>query len=165
MNRQLIAFLSLFSLTLVLSVYYVLIPKVNVDNTISNPDQVVNGEILDAQAAYFENLSIERDSIYKGYYDQQNNILSSSSYSNLEKENALKLIEEYKKEEVQLLELENCVKCIGYQNVFVEYINSDIHVITSCIDSKNEAYEAAQIIFTIQDLLDKEENIFIEFHN
>ena len=165
MNRQLVAFLSLFSLTLVLSVYYVLIPTANIDNTIPNEEKPVNGIVLDAESAYFENLNIQRESNFQVSYDKQNEILASNEYTNQEKEQALINIENLKQEELMLDNLEACVKGIGYQNVFVEYINSDIHVITSCIDKEKEVYEAAQIIFTIQDLLDSDENVFVEFHN
>ena len=165
MNRQLVSFLSLFSLVLVLSVYYVLIPTVSTspnENEVSKP---VNGVVLNAEEAYFETLNINRDAQYQEYYDQQNNILASSEYSNLEKEQALLTIEEYKMKEQELENMESSIKGIGYSNVFVEYINQDIYVITSCQNEENKVYEAAQIIFTIQDLLDKEENIFIEFHS
>lgn len=166
MNRQLVAFLSLFSLTLVLSVYYVLIPSVNKNNQIENEtSKPVNGVVLDAESAYYESLDIERDAYFESYYQEQNSILASSDYSNLEKEQALIKIEEIKEQEKQIEALESCVKGIGYQNVFVEYINDDIHVVASCIDKQNECIEAAQIIFTIQDLLEKEENIFVEFHS
>jgi hypothetical protein len=166
MNRQLVAFLSLFSLTLVLSVYYVLIPTASNSNKIeqenSNP---VNGVVLDAESAYFESLDIQRESSYQDYINEQNSILASSDYSNLEKEQALINIEQYKTQQEEIYTLETCVKGIGYQNVFIEYINDDIHVVTSSLDEKNHVVEAAQIIFTIQDLLDKEENIFVEFHS
>ena len=165
MNRQLVAFLSLFSLALVLSVYYVLIPTANIDNTIPDSEKPVNGVVLDAESAYFESLNIERESVYKTYYDEQNAILASNDFSNAEKEKALNMIEELKQEQLVLSSLENSIKGIGYQNVFVEYINNDIHVVTSCINEENRVIEVAQIIFTIQDLLDSEENIFVEFHN
>lgn len=165
MNRQLVAFLSLFSLVLVLSVYYVLIPTANTSTQKDENSQLVNGVVLDAESAYYESLDIERQAQYQEYYEEQNSILASSEYSNLEKEQALIMIEEIKKEEQQIQNLESCVKGIGYQNVFIEYINDDIHVVTTSINSENEVVEAAQIIFTIQDLLDKEENIFIEFHS
>lgn len=165
MNRQLVAFLSLFSLTLVLSVYYVLIPTAKIDNTIPETEKPVNGVILDAESAYFETLNIEREAYSQNYFASQNAILASNDYSNTEKEQALINIENYQKEQLQIVTLENCVKGIGYQNVFVEYINDDIRVITSCINEENKTIEAAQIIFTIQDLLDEEENIFVEFHS
>ena len=165
MNRQLVAFLSLFSLTLVLSVYYVLIPTANNSNNIENNNSnPVTGVVLDAESAYFETLDIQRDSYYQDYYNEQNSILASSSYSNSEKEQALLNIELIKAQEKELENLEVCVKGIGYQNVFIEYINDDIHVVTSSIDEKNHMVEAAQIIFTIQDLLDKEENIFVVYN-
>ena len=165
MNRQLVAFLSLFSLVLVLSVYYVLIPTVSNSQNENEVSKPVNGVVLNAEEAYFETLNINRDAQYQEYYDQQNNILASSEYSNLEKEQALLTIEEYKMKEQELENMESSIKGIGYSNVFVEYINQDIYVITSCQNEENKVYEAAQIIFTIQDLLDKEENIFIEFHS
>lgn len=165
MNRQLVAFLSLFSLALVLSVYYVLIPTAKVENTIPNEEIVVNGVIENAESAYFESLKIRQDAYYLESYDQQNEVLASSSYSNLEKEEALKQIEEIKKEEARIITLENSVKGIGYQNVFVEYINQDIHVVTSCLEEENKVIEAAQIIFTIQDLMNCEQNIFVEFYS
>ena len=165
MNRQLVAFLSLFSLVLVLSVYYVLIPTVSTSQNENEVSKPVNGVVLNAEEAYFETLNINRDAQYQEYYDQKNNILASSEYSNLEKEQALLTIEEYKMKEQELENMESSIKGIGYSNVFVEYINQDIYVITSCQNEENKVYEAAQIIFTIQDLLDKEENIFIEFHS
>ena len=82
MNRQLVAFLSLFSLTLVLSVYYVLIPTANIDNTIPNEEKPVNGIVLDAESAYFENLNIQRESNFQVSYDRQNEILASNDYTN-----------------------------------------------------------------------------------
>ena len=96
MNRQLVAFLSLFSLVLVLSVYYVLIPTVSNSQNENEVSKPVNGVVLNAEEAYFETLNINRDAQYQEYYDQQNNILASSEYSNLEKEQALLTIEEYK---------------------------------------------------------------------
>ena len=165
MNRQLVAFLSLFSLVLVLSVYYVLIPTVSASTDENENSKPVNGIVLNAEEAYFETLSINRDAQYQEYYEKQNNILASSEYSNLEKEQALITIEAFKEKERELENMEYSIKCIGYSNVFVEYIDQDIYVITSCQNEENKVYEAAQIIFTIQDLLEKEENIFVEFHS
>ena len=165
MNRQLVAFLSLFSLVLVLSIYYVLIPTVSASPDENEASKPVNGVVLNAEDAYFETLSINRDAQYQEYYEEQNNILASSEFSNLEKEQALITIEEFKARERELENMEYSIKCIGYNNVFVEYIDQDIYVITSCQNEENKTYEAAQIIFTIQDLLEKEENIFVEFHS
>ena len=165
MNRQLVAFLSLFSLVLVLSVYYVLIPTVSTSENSGEVNKPVNGIVLNAEDAYFETLNINRDAQYQEYYEKQNAILASSEYTNLEKEQALITLEQYKLKEQELENMESSIKGIGYSNVFVEYIDQDIYVITACQNEENKVYEAAQIIFTIQDLLEKEENIFVEFHS
>ena len=164
MNRHLVAFLSLFSLVLVLSVYYVMIPGVN-SNQNSNNDIPVNGVIVDAESAYFESLDIERDALFNSYYQEQNQILVSSMFTNEEKEQALIKIEELKQKESMLSSFENSIKGIGYQNVFVEYINDDIKVVTTSIDQENKLIEAAQIIYTLQDMMDEDHNVFVEFYN
>lgn len=164
MNRHLVAFLSLFSLVLVLSVYYVMIPSVN-SNQNSNNDIPVNGVIVDAESAYFESLDIERDALFNSYYQEQNQILVSSTFTNEEKEQALIKIEELKQKESMLSSFENSIKGIGYQNVFVEYVNDDIKVVTTSIDQENKLIEAAQIIYTLQDMMDEDHNVFVEFYN
>ena len=64
MNRQLVAFLSLFSIVLLLSVYYVLIPFAS---SSSNKTEPVAQVLSDPTSAYFDTLKADRD---EGYYFQ-----------------------------------------------------------------------------------------------
>ncbi len=61
MNKQLVAFLSMLSLVLVLSVYYVMLPFENVPTTNS---QNVSSIITTTDDAYFASLAAEQDNNY-----------------------------------------------------------------------------------------------------
>ena len=68
MNRQLVAFLSLFSLVLVLSVYYVMMPSTTTQ--LKENAQNVNLNVKDATTLYFESLDLERDNVHQEYIDE-----------------------------------------------------------------------------------------------
>ena len=70
MNRQLVAFLSLFSLVLVLSVYYVMMPSTTTQ--LKENAQSVNLNVKDATTLYFESLDLERDNAHQEYIDERN---------------------------------------------------------------------------------------------
>ncbi|MFR2769441.1 MAG: hypothetical protein ACLTAI_14700 [Thomasclavelia sp.] len=74
MNRQAITFLTLFSLILVLSIYYILLPPENTANQVSLNDQEVS-QIEMMQ----KNLDKEREDLIS-----KNNAIIASSKSNSE---------------------------------------------------------------------------------
>lgn len=81
MNRQFVAFLSMFSLVLVLSIYYVMLPsktkKPSADPVISNVEEGTD--------PYFDMMILEQETQHKEVIDQQYDIIASSEYTNAEK--------------------------------------------------------------------------------
>lgn len=128
MNKQVISFLSLFSLVLVLSVYYVVVP--------SNNDQTVNGSIdsngelniNDASSLFFQTLIENRNSRHEEVKNAQLEILVSSEYSNEEKiEARTKLTHEQLIEDTEI-GLENCIVELNFNETFVEKLDDYFYV-------------------------------------
>lgn len=128
MNKQVISFLSLFSLVLVLSVYYVVVP--------SNNDQTVNGSIdsngelniNDASSLFFQTLIENRNSRHEEVKNAQLEILVSSEYSNEEKiEARTKLTHEQLIEDTEI-GLENCIIELNFNETFVEKLDDYFYV-------------------------------------
>ena len=128
MNKQVISFLSLFSLVLVLSVYYVVVP--------SNNDQTVNGSIdsngelniNDASSLFFQTLIENRNSRHEEVKNAQLEILVSSEYSNEEKiEARSKLTQEQLIEDTEI-GLENCIIELNFNETFVEKLDDYFYV-------------------------------------
>ena len=128
MNKQVISFLSLFSLVLVLSVYYVVVP--------SNNDQTVNGSIdsngelniNDASSLFFQTLIENRNSRHEEVKNAQLEILVSSEYSNEEKiEARTKLTNEELIENTEL-GLENSIVELNFNETFVEKLDDYFYV-------------------------------------
>ena len=128
MNKQVISFLSLFSLVLVLSVYYVVVP--------SNNDQTVNGSIdsngelniNDASSLFFQTLIENRNSRHEEVKNAQLEILVSSEYSNEEKiEARTKLTHEQLIEDTEI-GLENCIIELYFNETFVEKLDDYFYV-------------------------------------
>mgnify|MGYP003299451188 CR=1 FL=1 len=121
-NRRLISFLSLFSLVLVLSVYYVLVPVNNAtlkDNGIGEGDAVVS--VTDGEDAYFESLELSKVSALQSDIDELNQIVASGSSTMDEKVNALEMIANKKKLNKEENALKQAIKEAGYSNAYVEY--------------------------------------------
>ena len=65
MNKQLVSFLSLFSLVLVLSIYYVMLPFSGSNLGDNSNNLPVINEIEDATDAYFVSLELQKSETYK----------------------------------------------------------------------------------------------------
>ena len=80
MNRQIVAFLSLFSLVLVLSIYYV----VDSSSTLNSSDTLVNGEVenedieVNSSSYYFSSLALARDEKHQEIIDEQVSLIASN---------------------------------------------------------------------------------------
>lgn len=154
MNKKVVTFLSLFSLVLILSIYYVISPF----GETNPPDTNVNLVVEEENDAYFASLEVTKEENYQNYIEEMNAIIASSEYSNEEKKEALENIENRK----NIKELEkktiNELKEQGYNFVFMEVAKQDIFVIVKYKEFKNE--DAAKIMSTIYKNFDK--NYMIE---
>jgi len=131
-NRRLISFLSLFTLVLVLSIYYVLVPvnNVSLDSGINNNDDTVVS-VTDGEDAYFENLELAKVSKLNDDIDELNQIVASSSSTMEEKVSALEMIANKKKLNKEEQVLKQAIKEAGYSNAYVEYEDSMVKILVS----------------------------------
>lgn len=130
MNKQVVSFLSLFSLVLVLSIYYVMVPGINQrDQTVDN--QVNSGEdlsISDASNLFFTTLEENRKSRHEEVKNTQIEILASADYSNDEKLEAHNKLTYEELVETTELGLENAMGDLKFNDVFVEKLDNYFYV-------------------------------------
>lgn len=124
MNRQVVGFLSLFSLVLVLSIYYVVSP---IDKI---PAQEVNNEInenlsVENNDYYFSSYSLIRDENHRQTIEEQVAIISSSESTSLEVLSAREKVER----EEQIIEIESAlqdvINQIPFNASYVEITDSE----------------------------------------
>lgn len=129
MNKQLVSFLSLFSLVLVLSIYYVMLPFSGSNLGDSNNNLPVINEIEDTKDAYFVSLELQKNETYKELIDMQNDILASSNATIEEKQSALEEISRI--EEVMTKEANTVAMIVeaGYPAAYVENYEQGIKVV------------------------------------
>ena len=146
MNKKVLTFLSLFSLVLILSIYYVVSPF----GESSNIDQGVNvnlnvNEELDE---YFVTLEVNKENIHQQYIDEMNAIIASSEYTNEEKKNALENIEKIKNQVSLEKQTKEELKEAGYNQVFLEVSKKDIFVLVKYPEfSANDAAKIMSIVY------------------
>lgn len=149
-NRRLISFLSLFSLVLVLSIYYVLVPVNNVvlnDSSISDgSDAVVS--VTDGEDAYFENLELSKVSKFNDDIEELNQVVASSSSSMDEKVNALEMIAQKNKKNKEETNLKLAIKEAGYSNAYVEYEDNTVKILVAKKDAtKSDAVTIIKLAY------------------
>ena len=120
MYKQAVTFLSLFSLILVLSVYYIMLPPVD--------DVVNNANIVSTSTVDFDmmqqQLTEKRESIIK----ENNDIIANASSSAQEVAQALEMIEVTKSLSETENEVKEQLKTLGYEEAFVEIDGSTMKV-------------------------------------
>lgn len=138
MNRQAITFLTLFSLILVLSIYYILLPPENTANEVA-----VNNQEVSQIEALQKNLDKEREDLIS-----ENNAIIASSESDSDKiASALATISEAKETAALEAKITKTVNEAGFKNVFVEVENKTIKVVVDKKDgSVNDANSIIKII-------------------
>jgi len=142
-NRKLISFLSLFSLVLILGVYYVLLPPVEIPN---NPiDENVN--VGDGEEAYFVSLNLEKEEERLRLVHEQYDIIASPMSSVEEKSVALEYIQYLDNLKVNEEDIKTLLKEAGFPNVYVEYEDKVINLLVT--KRGNELSDAADIVSSI----------------
>lgn len=119
MNRQAITFLSLFSLILVLSVFYILIPPI--DETEISVVSEVTSEVVSLQ----ETLDASRQDLVTS----NNEVIASASSSSQDIEDALESIAQTKELIAKEDEIVTLLVEAGYVNAYVEINDSSISVV------------------------------------
>ena len=152
MNRQAITFLTLFSLILVLSIYYILLPPENTANEVAVNDQ----EVSQIEALQ-KNLDKEREDLIS-----ENNAIIASSESDSDKiASALATISEAKETAALEAKITKTVNEAGFKNAFVEVENKTIKVVVDKKDGSGN--DANSIIKAIMEETKNEYQVEVKF--
>jgi len=149
--KRIVSFCSLFSLVLILSVYYVLSPvslgngEVVNENIDEGDGEIV--ELVDGETAYFDNLEVLKQTAFINEIKELESIVASATSSMEEKINALEVKSNKTKINEKEKELVTLIKSKGYDNVYVEYEDNKINVLVGKKDSNKT--DALTIIRTI----------------
>lgn len=157
MNRQAFTFLTLFSLVLMLTVYYVTLP---VDNTSDLDPNTLIASAENTDGSYNALLKAvnEKRSILT---DQYNAVLASSESSETAKHEALTKLNELETLRVSETALEAMLKEKGYEGCFVEILEETIHV--TCKKQYKNNQDAAKIIAEVQKSSDRDVSVEVSF--
>lgn len=152
MNRQAITFLTLFSLILVLSIYYVLLPPETETNEVAvNSDELSQIEILQ------EELDQKRADLIS----ENNAIIASSESNSDEIASALASISEAKETAALEKEITKIINDAGFKSAFVEVENKTIKVV---VDKKNgKEADANSIIKAVMEKTNNEYQVEVKF--
>lgn len=153
--KKIISFCSLFSLVLILSVYYVLSPAVsedmNVNSNVEQDDAQVS--IIDGESAYFENLNVLKETALLEEIRELEAIVASGSATSQEKLEALEVKNMKIKMNEKEKQLAKLIKEKGYNNVYVEYEGNKVNVLVSKENAtKIEALEIMRTIYPVLDV-------------
>ena len=147
MNKQLVAFLSMLSLVLVLSVYYVMLPFENVPTTNSKN---VSSIITTTDDAYFASLAAEQDNNYDLLFEENYKILCESTYTQEEKVEALETISQLETKRHKESEIRDLILGNGHPSCFIEIKDDSIYVfIKSTTKTKTEIVNIMGLVDTI----------------
>ena len=149
--KRIVSFCSLFSLVLILSVYYVLSPvsltnDEVVNSAVNNEDTIV--ELVDGETAYFENLEILKQAAFLEEIKELESIVASANSTSEEKIAALEVKNMKTKKNEKEKELATLIKEKGYSNVYVEFEENKVNVLVSKQDaSKGDALDIMRTIY------------------
>lgn len=149
--KRIVSFCSLFSLVLILSVYYVLSPvsltnDEVVNSEVNNEDTIV--ELVDGETAYFENLEILKQAAFLEEIKELESIVASANSTSEEKIAALEVKNMKTKMNEKEKELATLIKEKGYSNVYVEFEDNKVNVLVSKQDaSKGDALDIMRTIY------------------
>lgn len=160
MNRQNLWFLTLFSLILILGVYYITLPSEIFSDSLNASKEI---DVVVSENDKLVALRVERNEKISTVMGELQNKINSDSLSVSEKNSAF--------EELQILNLakgketylEDKLKNDFKINSYIEINNDNINVVISSSDHSNEL--ANNIMRSIQEEFDEEKNITIKFES
>ncbi|MBS5115209.1 MAG: SpoIIIAH-like family protein [Erysipelotrichaceae bacterium] len=156
MNKQALTFLSLFSLILMLSIYYILLPPVDTTLPVNDIVQNENEDTIDFSALK-DDLETRRNNEVAGY----NAIIASSSSSVAQITEALEKIDMVNVNKELENQLTTNIKELGYEEVFVELSDQVARINVKKENGTSE--EVTKIINTSYQLLDSKYLIEVKF--
>ncbi len=167
-NKRSLWFLTLFSLILVLSVYYITMPNellltsnINNKNNTESTKKVSAETDVDTESAELVALRVESDEMMLDEMTELKTILTNSKSTVEEKNEALTKMQNLNKNKGTEEQIEENIKNIHNVDSFVKVENSDVTVV---VDSKKHDKKIAnEIMKTVQDSFDTTVNITVKF--
>ena len=159
-NKKGLWFLTLFSLILVLSVYYVTLPEELVLTNATNETEKESTINIEEKSA-LESLRIESDADLEVTMKELQEILTSADSSMEEKNSAYEQMKELNTNRSLEQELEKKLKDAYALEAFVKINGSDIQVIVST--NEHDKTLANNIMRTIQESFDTKKYISVKF--
>lgn len=149
MNKQAFTFLTLFSLILVLSIYYIMLPP------IANPESVSKTESV------IEQLQNELNQKRETIINKSNEIIAKKTSTSDSISEALETISTTKDLSDQEKNIVSKIKELGYQEAYIEIDNQTVKATVLKKDSTKE--DASKIIKTIMNIFDNKYHVEVKF--
>lgn len=164
-NKQGLWFLTLFSLILVLSVYYITMPNEIFKNEVvkekQTREQGKTSEVNSQNTSYIETLKVELDSERTEILETLKSILNDNSKTSEEKNKAYEEMKEINDAKALEEKLEKKIKDEYSLNSYVKEENDKIEIV---IEGKEHDVKLAnKIMRTIQSEFDEQKSISIKF--
>lgn len=162
-NKRSLWFLTLFSLILVLSVYYITMPSelLMTTNNIKNEEvKEVSGE-ENSESAELVALRVESEEEMLDKINELKEVITNKKSSNEEKNKAFDTMQKINQNRGKEEEVQNKIKNEQKLNSFVKIENNDVTVV---IDStKHDKSLANKIMRTVQSCFDNKMSISVRF--
>lgn len=151
MNKQAFTFLTLFSLILVLSVYYMMLPPSAEDNLVTHNETVI------------EKLQKEHDKKREEIIETNNDIIAKESSTSEIINQALKAISTTKSQADLEKKVIDKINSLGYKDAFVEIDNQTIKV--TILLASHSKTDASKVISEVLNILGDAYQIEVKFVN
>ncbi len=149
MNKQAFTFLTLFSLILVLSIYYIMLPPVSKEESVTQNKTTI--EQLQSQ------LDKKRDDIIS----KNNQIIAQESSTSDSINEALETISETKNIGEQEKKIVDKIKELGYQEAFVEIDGSTIKI--TVLQKEATQSDASKVIKAVLEIVGEDYQVEVKF--
>lgn len=151
MNKQAFTFLTLFSLILVLSIYYMMLPPESQDNTVSKTESTI------------QQLQQQLDQKRENIISKNNEIIAKESSTSESINEALETISKTKTIGEKEKNIISKIKELGYEEVFVEIDNQTVKATILKKDATQT--DASQVIKAVLDLVGNNYQVEVKFIN
>ncbi len=163
LNRQNLWFITLFSLILILGIYYVTLPNdvlEKVNKKVKTEEEPVISEVKE-ENSYLDALRVSKESSRKEKIESLENSLTSNNLTTEEKNNTYELLKYYNQLQGKEENYEKKIKSSLELDCFTKIDNKNIEVV--CISDKHDKSIANKIMRIIQEENKEKMNIVVKF--
>ena len=162
-NKQNLWFITLFSLILILGIYYISIDD-EVASVLKTEDNYNNKEVIEiTESDVLVALEVENDEEKQALMEEYQNILLSSESTLEEKNVAYENMQQLNNSSQDETKIKKLIKEKFSLNAFVKIKENTISIVIASKEHNNEL--ANKIIRSIQELFDEEKYITVKFNS